>query len=139
MGDWYWIGLAVGIGTGCGTALAGLLGSSRAGLLAAAVLGAAAGAGAGFGLDNWDEAIGGAAGGLVAVAGTARVVQGALRRGGTRGGTALLVGLAGLVLAALAMIPAVGYLEAVALPLVAARLRRRAGERFAGLRVLARE
>ena len=37
-------------------------------------------------------------------------------RGGTRGGTAALVGLASLVLAALALVPFVGYLEAVALP-----------------------
>jgi hypothetical protein len=43
------------------------------------------------------------------------------------------------VLALLALIPLVGYLEAVAVPAVAARLRRRAGARYAGLRVLARD
>ena len=50
-----------------------------------------------------------------------------------------LVGLASLVLAALALVPVVGYLEAVALPAVAARARRRRPERYAGLRSLARD
>jgi hypothetical protein len=67
------------------------------------------------------------------------VVGGTLRRGGTRGGTAALVGLAALGLAALALIPVVGYLEAVALPALAARARRRRPERYAGLRSLARD
>ena len=35
-------------------------------------------------------------------------------------------------------IPVVGYLEAIALPAVAARLRRRSPERYAGLRTLAK-
>ena len=64
---------------------------------------------------------------------------GALRRGGTRGGTAALVALAALVVAVLALIPGVGYLEALALPALGARIRRRGGERYAGLRILARD
>jgi hypothetical protein len=36
-------------------------------------------------------------------------------------------------------VPALGYLEAVALPALAARLRRRSPERYAGLRTLARD
>ena len=48
--------------------------------------------------------------------------------------------LAGVVAAAgLALIPAVGYLEAVATPVIGARLRRRAGGRYAGLRILAKD
>jgi hypothetical protein len=43
------------------------------------------------------------------------------------------------VLAALALVPFVGYLEAVALPALAARARRRRPERYAGLRSLARD
>jgi hypothetical protein len=66
-------------------------------------------------------------------------VTGALRRGGTRGGTATLVALAALVTAGLAFVPVVGYLEAVALPALALRLRRREPERYAGLRTLARD
>jgi hypothetical protein len=51
----------------------------------------------------------------------------------------LLVGLAGVGIAALALIPFVGYLQAVAVPAVAARARRREPERYAGLRSLARD
>jgi hypothetical protein len=65
-------------------------------------------------------------------------VRGALRRGGTAGGTAALVAVAALVAAGLAWIPVVGYLEALALPAFAARLRRREPERYAGLRTLAK-
>jgi hypothetical protein len=49
------------------------------------------------------------------------------------------VGLASLLLAALALIPVVGFLEAVGLPAFGARARRREGERYAGLRSLARD
>ena len=51
----------------------------------------------------------------------------------------MLVGLAGVGVAALAFIPVVGYLEAVVIPVLAVRLRRREGGRFAGLRILARD
>src|ERR671933_141349 len=139
MGDWYWIGLAVGIGVGCGLAFSGLLAALRAGLVAAALVAVAAGVGIGFALDDWDEALGGGLGGLARALGSAQLVRGTLRRGGTRGGTAVLVALAALAVAAPALVPGVGYLEAVALPALAARLRRRAGERYAGLRVLARD
>jgi hypothetical protein len=79
--------------------------------------------------------IGGALGSVV----VGRLVAGTLDRGGTRGGTALIVGLASLVLAALAFVPFVGYLSAVAVPAIAARARRRRPERYAGLRSLARD
>src|ERR687886_632668 len=93
----------------------------------------------GIWLGNWDEILGGALGGPAGALGAVPIVRGGLRRGGTRGGTAALVGGAGVVAAALALIPLVGYVEALALPLVAARLRRRGGERYAGLRTLARD
>jgi hypothetical protein len=64
---------------------------------------------------------------------------GTLRRGGTTGGTGILVTLAGLGVAALALIPFVGYVEALGLPALAARARRRQPERYAGLRTLARD
>ena len=44
-----------------------------------------------------------------------------------------------VVLAALAFVPALGYVEAAAAPVLAARLRRRADRTYAGLRVLARD
>ena len=64
----------------------------------------------------------------------APLVTGTLRRGGTRGGTASSA-LGALVVAALAWVPVVGYLEALALPLLGARLKSRAPKRYAGLRI----
>ncbi|MBA2614194.1 MAG: hypothetical protein H0U90_00195 [Actinobacteria bacterium] len=46
---------------------------------------------------------------------------------------------AALALALLALVPVVGYLEALAAPLLGERLRRRASGRFAGLRILAKD
>ena len=139
MGDWYWIGVCAGLGVGVGVLVSGLLGATRT-LLAVAVV-AAGGLGVliGLGLGEWDEAVGGSAGGVLGALGSARVVAGTLRRGGTRFGTALVLAAAGVVLAALAWIPALGYLEAAVVPALAARLRGRAPERFAGLRTLARD
>ena len=45
----------------------------------------------------------------------------------------------GLLFALLAFVPIVGYLEAVTAPVVGGRLRRRAGEKYAGLRVLTKD
>ncbi len=139
MGDWWTIGLCFGLGTAIGVLLAGFLAATRFGL-AVAVLGAAA-AGLAIGLVFWDtaQAVAGIAGGLLGAVGAAVVVRGALRRGGTFLGTGLLVGGAALVLAALAFVPILGYLEAVAVPALAVRLRRRSPERYAGLRTLARD
>ena len=44
-----------------------------------------------------------------------------------------------LAAAVLALVPFFGYLEALAAPLVGARLRRRADQRYAGLRILAKD
>jgi hypothetical protein len=90
-------------------------------------------------LGDWAEAVGGLAGGAAGGAGSTPVVQGALRRGGTRGGLALFGSLGAIAAAALAFVPIVGYLEAVAMPLLGRRLRAREPERHAGLRTLARD
>jgi hypothetical protein len=135
MGSWYTIGLLAGLGVAVGVLAAGLFPR-----LAAAALGAAAVAvGIGFARFDWDEAVAGAAGGLLGAVGATIIVTGALRRGGTRGGTAVLVGLAAVVTAGLAFVPVLGYLEAVVLPALALRMRRREPERYAGLRTLARD
>lgn len=139
MGEWYWIGLCAGLGVSAGVLAAAALGWARAGLIAAIALGAAAGVLIGFALEDWDEALGGGLGGLAGGFGAATVVRGALRRGGTRGGTATLVVGAALALAAIALVPALGYVEAVAAPVLAFRLRRGGGGRYAGLRILARD
>jgi hypothetical protein len=141
-GAWYWIGVAAGFGVALGVVVAGVLGV-RSTLLAAAVA-AAAGALAGFALvgfdsADWGEPLAGAIGGAVAAVGAAPLVGGALARGGTRGGTAALLAVGALVLAALALVPAVGYVELAAIPALGARLRRVAGRRHGGLRILARD
>jgi hypothetical protein len=139
MGTWYLIGLLVGIGVALGVLFVGMLGAARQAALAALVLAAAVAVGVGLGVERWPEAVGGGLGALAGVAGAWQIVSGALRRGGTRGGTAVLVGGAALLLAALAFVPALGYVEALALPALGARLRSRAAQRYAGLRILARD
>ena len=135
MGDWYTIGILVGVGAALGVAATGFL---RQALVALVVAGAVAAA-IGFGFAQWDEAAGGVAGAACGALGSGPLVAGALRRGGTRGGTALLLALAALVGAGLAFVPVLGYLEAAAVPLLGARLRRRSPDTHAGLRTLARD
>jgi hypothetical protein len=139
MWEWYRIGLSLGLGIGIGGLLAALAAPRRALVVVVAALAAAAGAGAGYAIGGWHEAVAGGIGGALGAVVIATFVAGALRRGGTRGGTAVLVGLASLVLAALALIPVVGFLEAIGLPALGARARRHEGERYAGLRSLARD
>jgi hypothetical protein len=139
MGEWYWIGVAVGLGAGCGVLLAGLLGVERRLVLVGMVLAAAAGVGIGLAIDDWGEAAGGGVGGLAGALGAGELALGTLRRGGTRAGTAVLFLIGALAVGAIGFVPALGYVEAVLLPVLGVRLRRRAGERYAGLRILARD
>ncbi len=135
MGTWYTVGVLVGVGTSLGVLAVAL--TRR--LLVGAALAAVAAAALGFFVWGWPEAVGGAVGSLCGAIGAMPLVTGALRRGGTRGGTAALLGLASLAGVALAFVPVVGYLEALAVPLLGLRLRRRAPDRHAGLRSLARD
>jgi len=135
MGAWYTIGIVVGLGAACGILAAALVPR----IAVAAFVAVVAGVLIGFLAFDWDEGIGGAVGGLLGGVGATPVVAGALRRGGTRGGTAALVGVGALVAAGLAFVPVLGYLEAAALPALGLRLRRREPERHAGLRTLARD
>ncbi len=135
VGAWYTIGILVGLGASIGVAGTGLL--RRA--LPAAVVAAAISVALGFLLWQWDEALGGLVGALCGALGSAPLVAGTLRRGGTRGGTALILSVAALVAAALAFVPVIGYLEALAVPVLGARLRRRFPDKHAGLRTLARD
>jgi hypothetical protein len=139
VGAWYWIGVSAGIGVAVGALVVGTLAATRTLLAIALVVAGGVGLLIGFALGSWEERIGGAAGGILGGLGSAQVVAGTLRRGGTRVGTALIVGAAAVVLAALAWIPGVGYLEATVVPALAARLRGRMPERYAGLRSLARD
>jgi hypothetical protein len=133
--DWYSIGILVGLGTSIGVAAVAVLARTLPALVVAAVVSVAIG----FVIGEWDEAVGGLVGAVCGTLGAAPIVTGALRRGGTRGGTAILLGLVALVGAALAFVPVLGYLEALAVPALGARLRRRSPDRHAGLRVLSRD
>src|SRR5437899_9114262 len=117
MGAWYTIGIFVGLGTALGVAATGLLRRALFGLVAAAVVAVAIG----FAFGQWEEAVGGLVGAICGSLGSAPLVAGALRRGGTRGGTAVLLALVALPGAALASIPVGGYLEAVIVPIPRAR------------------
>jgi len=138
VGAWYTIGLCLGIGLGIGVVLVGVLGSNLLGVGAGAIVGAGIGAAVGLAVGDAAEAIAGGIGGFLGALSAAAVVHGALRRGGTRMGIAAYVGALGLVICLLALIPIVGYLQAVAIPLGAARMRGRQAARFAGLRTLAK-
>ena len=80
------------------------------------MLAGVAGALVGAFVDDWTELVAGAVGGVLGAVGAAIIVAGALRRGGTRAGLALIVAAVAAGLAVLAFVPIVGYLEAVAVP-----------------------
>jgi hypothetical protein len=138
MGAWYTIGLALGLGLGLGVILSALVGVNAVGVGIAALAGAAVGAVVGLALGETQEIVAGAIGGGLGALSAAAVVLGAMRRGATRLGVATFVGLAGVLVALFGLIPVVGYVEAVALPLLAVRMRGREATRFAGLRTLAK-
>ena len=138
MGSWYTIGLCLGLALGVSVAITGILGSNVVGIGAAAIIGAAVGAAIGIAIGETPETIAGIVGGALGALSAAAVVVGALRRGATRFGVGAYVGALGIVICLLALIPIVGYALAVALPLLAARMRGRQAARFAGLRTLAK-
>ena len=135
MGAWYAIGVLAGVGAAFGLGAAVIVPR----WLVAAVPAAGLGVAAGLLASHWPEAVGGGVGGLAGALGAAPVVAGALRRGGTKGGLAVFVGLGAVAVAGLAFVPGVGYVEAVLLPALGLRLRSRLPDRFAGLRTLARD
>lgn len=135
VGAWYWIGVCAGLGAALGVLATALLRDPRLAVPLALI----AAAGVGWLVQDVSGAVAGAVGGVLGAIGATPTVRGALGRGGTRGGTAALVGVAALVLAALSLIPVLGYAIALALPVLGLRLRRRQGERHAGLRILARD
>lgn len=127
MWDWYWIGVAAGLGVAGGLSL---LWATRRGpsLPPALVLALAALAG------------GGAIAALaVPWAGIAVASGAAVGLASARGLSTEAIPAGVLAGAALAFVPALGYLEALAAPLLAWRQRRRAGDRHAGLRILAKD
>jgi len=138
VGSWYPIGIAVGLGLAAGLLCAGLLAGRRYGLVAATLASVVVGGAAGLLVEEWSGLAGALVGAVIGALSATVIASGALRRGATRAGTALLVGSAALVVALLALIPIVGYVLAVVVPALAARRARREPERHAGLRSLAR-
>ena len=139
MWEWYRIGVAAGIGAGVAVIAAAWLARTRPGALLAILIGAAGGIAVGFRARRLE---GRARRGDRRCARRARrrpLAAGTLRRGGTVIGTGILIGLAGLAIAALALIRFSATSKR-------SRCRRwprapaaREPERYAGLRTLARD
>lgn len=138
MDDWYEIGITVGIGVAGGIAFAGVLAGLRFGFATSALGALVVGLAAGLLVNGWLGASGGVIGAVIGSISAAVIVRGAGRRGATVGGTAVFLLGAALAVGLLALIPVVGYLEAIALPVLAARRARSNPEKYAGLRSLAK-
>ena len=138
MGSWYTIGLCLGLSLGLSVAITGILGSNVVGIGVAAVIGAALGGAIGLLIGDTGETVAGIVGGVLGALSAAVAVQGALRRGATRFGVGAYLAAAGVLVCLVALIPVAGYLEAIAVPVLAARMRGRQAARFAGLRTLAK-
>jgi hypothetical protein len=139
MGSWYWVGVMLGLGVGAGVVAAAVVGRTLVGIVLGCIVAAAIGVV--FGLvfaEGTLPPIAGGVGGVIGTLGASQIVRGALRRGGTASGVAALVVVSGLLIVALAFVPVLGYLEAVAVPVLGVRVRRRSAERYAGLRTLAK-
>jgi hypothetical protein len=136
--DWYGIGVSLGLGVALGVLLVALLASLRLGPVISVVLAVAGAVAAGWWVSGWSGLAGGVVGALLGVLGAALIARGALGRGGTAGGTGFILVSAGVALAGLAWVPLAGYVTAVAVPVLGVRARRRAPERHAGLRTLAK-
>jgi hypothetical protein len=122
--DWYLLGVILGLGVVAGTAGVGAR-RTVYGLVSAAAVAAAVALVALSSLPWWP---------LFAFAGVSLVAGLALRKLSLDAlPAALLVGVV------LAVVPALGYLAVVAVPVVGARLGHRADRRYAGLRVLAKD
>jgi hypothetical protein len=144
MGTWYWIGVCVGIGVAVGVLHAAFWGKGRESAILVSFSAVVIGLLLGWVVSNsepgtWADRGGAVAGAMLGLIGAVPVVVGALRRGGTRSGTVLLLAGAALVLAGIAFIPVAGFLIAIVLPILALLLRRRRPERYAGLRTLAKD
>jgi hypothetical protein len=134
MGSWYWIGVLVGIGVAFG-----VVSVARGQHLYDMVVGVVAGVLLGVLWRSWPEGVGGGVGAVCGAFGARPIVAGALRRGGTKFGVWLIVAGAAVAFAALGFVPALGYLEAVALPALGLRVRGRMPDTHAGLRTLTKD
>jgi hypothetical protein len=124
--DWYWLGVVAGLGVAAGVTGRPPRGAAGLALRAGAVLvSVAAIALVVWTLPRWA---------LAAIAVGALVGWLSLRRLSPEALSAAFIALT-----VLAFVPAFGYLAAVAAPLLGRRLVRREAERYAGLRILAKD
>jgi hypothetical protein len=138
MYDIYEVGVTVGMGLAVGVLIAGVLAGWRHGLVASTVGALGIGLVAGLLVHGWLDVPGGVIGGMLGAISASSVVRGAMRRGATLGATAMLLTGAAIVIAFVSIIPLVGFILAVVVPVVAYRRARSEPERFAGLRTLAK-
>jgi hypothetical protein len=138
MHDVWLIGIAAGLGVALGLAAGGAFARSGRAPATAAAVALVLGGVLGWVIVDWKGAVAGALGGALSGFGAGTLARNALRRGGTPVGTAILFAAAGVVAFALALIPILSFIEAVAIPAVALRSRQRADEKYAGLRTLAK-
>lgn len=138
MGDWYEIGVALGLGLAAGLLLAGALAGWRYGLVVSVVGALAVGVAAGLLVKGWLGLPGSLLGAVIGAVSASIIARGALRRGATPGGTAFLIGSASIAVGLLALVPVAGYVLAVLVPALAARRARNEPDRHAGLRTLAK-
>ena len=132
------ISSSAGAGAALGLLAAGLLARYDRAAEWAAAVGLIVGGALAWLVFDWKAGVAGALAGALGGFGAGVFARGAVRRGGTVGGTAVLLAGAAAVAFALGLIPIVGFLEALAIPALALRARRRAGEKYAGLRTLAK-
>jgi hypothetical protein len=138
MHDLWLIGIAAGAGVALGLAAGGALARFDWAPAGAAVAALVLGGVAGWLILDWKGAVAGAIGGLLSGFGAGTLARNAVRRGGTPGGTAVLFVGAGVIALGVSLIPILGFVEAVAIPVVALRSRQRSDEKYAGLRTLAK-
>ena len=138
MGDWYEIGVALGLGLAAGLLLAGALAGWRYGLVVSVVGALAVGVAAGLLVKGWLGLPGSLLGAVIGAVSASIIARGALRRGATPGGTAFLIAPAAIAVGLLALVPVAGYVLAVLVPALAARRARNEPDRHAGLRTLAK-
>jgi hypothetical protein len=138
VGDWYEIGVALGLGLAAGLLLAGALAGWRYGLVVSVVGALAVGVAAGLLVKGWLGLPGSLLGAVIGAVSASIIARGALRRGATPGATAFLIATASIAVGLLALVPVAGYVLAVLVPALAARRARNEPDRHAGLRTLAK-
>ena len=138
MDDAVAIGFTLGLALAAGLLLAGILAAWRFGLVASVLGALVVGLVAGLLVRGWIGLLGAFAGALIGAVSASIIARGTLRRGGTPGGTAFLFELAAILVAMVALIPFVGYVLAVLVPVAAVRRVRQEPARHAGLRSLAK-